>query len=430
MNMRAVTNVILSVLAALGMTLVEASVTDIVTIASGADRYSRPKLNNNNEIVWAQTSEDVTTIWSNLREQVSYGSFGVPDNTPDINDHGEIIWRFGDGGQGPDGIESNLRGLIYYEEGGAIDPYYDTQRINNYGEIIWSKSLWSTGYRAEEIWSNERGRLTYSPQYAINRQTAINDSGEVVYVSYSAVTGNTYDILSTERGPVTNDPMWEWQPDINNSGEIVWAQKIPEVGNLQKWEIWSNIKGQITYNNVNDEFPSINDEGEIVWQHWDGNDYEIVSNIRGHITDNDVEDIRPDINNLGTIVWLSNNRKTIVGMYSVSETKVVIDINPQKYPNIINLKAGGFVSVAVLTTGEIDALQLDPGSVKFGPDEVLATRYRVKDVDRDGDEDLVMYFRIQQAGIDCSNTEATLLGELYDGTQVVGTDYIKTKNCH
>ena len=117
-------------------------------------------------------------------------------------------------------------------------------------------------------------------------------------------------------------------------------------------------------------------------------------------------------------------------MLSVWVTKLGIDIIRQNERNIINRKAGGFVSVAVLTTGEIDALQLDPGSVKFGPGEVLATRYRVKDVDRDGDEDLVMYFRIQHAGIDCSNTEATLLGVLYDGTQVVGTDYIQTKNCH
>jgi hypothetical protein len=398
----------------------------ITTVASGAERYSRPKISNDAEIVWSQRAGETSTVWSNQRGQISFGHL---DNDPDINDEGEIIWRFGDGGQGPDGIQSNIRGLIYSEQGGALDPYYDTHRINNTGEIIWSRSLWPTGYRAEEIWSNYRGRLTYSPEYAINRETAINNNGEVVYRSYLGPTGNTYDILSTERGEITSDSMWEWHPDINISGEVVWSQKIPEVGDTQKWEIWSNKKGRITDNNVNDEFPSINDEGEIVWQHWDGNDYEIMSNIRGQITDNNVDDLRPDINNLGTIVWMSNNRKAILAMYSVSDTTVIIDINPQKSPNVINLKSGGFTSVAVLTNGEIDALQVDPGRAKFGPGAAMATRYRVKDVDRDGDEDLLMYFRIQQAGIDCSSTEATLIGALYDGTHILGTDYIHTKNC-
>lgn len=428
MNKKAATTLILSLFTALGIVLSGVSVADIVTIASGADYYSHPRVNNLDEIVWSQTAVGHSTIWSDKRGQVSFGVYHERENSPDINDVGEIVWRFGDGGQGADGIESNIRGLIYYEQGGAFDPYYDSNRINNSGEIIWTKSLWP-GYRAEEIWSNERGRLTYSPQYSNNRQTAINDSGEVACVSYLGATGNTYDILSTERGPITDDSMWEWQPDINNSGEVVWAQKLPEAGDRQKWEIWSNKKGRITDNNVNDEFPSINDEGEIVWQHWDGNDYEVVSNIRGQITDNNVDDLRPDINNLGTIVWLSNKRKAILAMYSVTDTTVIIDINPQKAPNVINLKSGGFISVAVLTSGEIDALQVDPGRAKFGPGEAMATRYRVKDVDRDGDEDLLMYFRIQQAGIDCSNTEATLIGALYDGTHILGTDYIQTKNC-
>ena len=398
----------------------------ITTVASGAESYSRPKISNNAEIVWAQKIGETRTVWSNQRGQIS---FGYLDNDPDVNDKGEIIWRFGDGGQGPDGIQSNLRGLIYSEQGGAFDPYYGTHRINNTGEIIWSRSLWPTGYRAEEIWSNERGRLTYSPQYSNNRQTAINDSGEVVCVSYLGATGNTYDILSTEHGPITDDSMWEWQPDINNSGEVVWSQKIPEAGDAQKWEIWSNKKGRITNNNVNDEFPSINDEGEIVWQYWDGNDYEIMSNTRGQITTNNVDDIRPDINNLGTIVWLSNNREAILALYSISDATVIIDIYPQKTPNIINLKSGGFISVAVLTNDEIDALQVDPGRAKFGTGGSMATRYRVKDVDRDGDDDLLMYFRIEQAGIDCSDTEATLIGALYDGTHITGTDYIQIKNC-
>ena len=113
----------------------------------------------------------------------------------------------------------------------------------------------------------------------------------------------------------------------------------------------------------------------------------------------------------------------------ISEKVVTIDIKPGKEPNIINLKSGGFIPVAILTEGEFDALQVDPDIAKFGPSEAIAERYKVKDVDRDGDEDLVLYFRIQQTGIVCSDTRATLTGELYNETPITSTDSVQTKNC-
>jgi hypothetical protein len=109
--------------------------------------------------------------------------------------------------------------------------------------------------------------------------------------------------------------------------------------------------------------------------------------------------------------------------------EVAIDINPGKNPNIINLKSGGFVNVAVLTEGDFDALQVDPDTTKFGPDHAVIARYRVKDVDSDGDDDLLLYYRILQTEIACSDTQATLTGELYDETPITGTDSVQTKNC-
>jgi len=120
--------------------------------------------------------------------------------------------------------------------------------------------------------------------------------------------------------------------------------------------------------------------------------------------------------------------------FSVEATAVsvpaLIDIMPGKYPNIINLRSGGLVSVAALTDGTFDALQIDPATTRFGPSETVAVRYQAKDVDGDGDVDLLLKFRIQQTGIVCSDIEATLNGKLYDGTLVTGTDSIQTKNCH
>jgi hypothetical protein len=124
-------------------------------------------------------------------------------------------------------------------------------------------------------------------------------------------------------------------------------------------------------------------------------------------------------------------RSTIAGNVTTTPIPplVIIDVAPGKHPNIINLKSGGFVRVAILSQGIFDAIQVDPTTTKFGPSEIGSIRYKVKDVDYDGDEDLLLSFRIQQTGIVCSDTEASLIGELYDGTPITGTDFIQTKNC-
>jgi hypothetical protein len=270
-----------------------------VIVASGAQSYTKSRINNNGEIVWAQQNGGVSQVWSNLRGQISVGP---NDHDPDINDRGEIIWRFGDGG-GPDGIMSNVRGLIYLSPGNGapIDPYYDSHRINNNGEIIWSSN--------EEIWSNTGGQLTHSPMLTFNRETAINDSGEVVYASYRINSGPpetiTMNILSTTRGFITNDSFFNFKnhPDLNNAGEVVW---------IQDGEIWSNLRGRITFSNGTAFSPSINNNGEIVWAQNDGNGYEIYSSTRGQITKNTTNDLYPHINDLGVITWLSDNGKSIM----------------------------------------------------------------------------------------------------------------------
>ena len=99
MKKKAATTFILSLFTALGVALSGVSVADIVTIASGADYYSHPRVNNLDEIVWSQTAEGHSTIWSDKRGQVSFSVYHKRENYPDINDMGEIIWRFGDGGK-------------------------------------------------------------------------------------------------------------------------------------------------------------------------------------------------------------------------------------------------------------------------------------------------------------------------------------------
>lgn len=118
-------------------------------------------------------------------------------------------------------------------------------------------------------------------------------------------------------------------------------------------------------------------------------------------------------------------------------TTVAIDIKPGSDPNSINPTLGQKISVAILTAASFDALDVfyaleaDPLSIKFGPDEATEFHGRghVKDVDEDGDLDLLLHFDTQDTGIACGDIDATLTGMTFGGEAVAGTDTIVTVNC-
>ena len=101
---------------------------------------------------------------------------------------------------------------------------------------------------------------------------------------------------------------------------------------------------------------------------------------------------------------------------------VPIDIKPGSDPNSINLKSKGVVPVAVLTTDDFDASTVDPGIVQFAGAQPL--RWTLKDVDGDGDEDLLFHFKTQKLVLNESSTEATLTGETIGGMCIEGTDAV------
>ena len=110
---------------------------------------------------------------------------------------------------------------------------------------------------------------------------------------------------------------------------------------------------------------------------------------------------------------------------------VDIDIKPGTDPNSINLRANGKIPVAILTTDTFDATQVDWESVLFGPEGATEVHERshIDDVDDDGDMDVVLHFYTQDTGIACSDTKATLTGQMFSGESFVGTDTIETLKC-
>ena len=106
-----------------------------------------------------------------------------------------------------------------------------------------------------------------------------------------------------------------------------------------------------------------------------------------------------------------------------SVEQVEIDIKPGSYPNSINLKSKGVVPVAVLTTEDIDAITIDPDTVKFAGASPL--RWTQEDVDNDGDMDMLFHFKTQELNLDENSTEAMLTGETFGGDGITGTDEVR-----
>jgi hypothetical protein len=87
---------------------------------------------------------------------------------------------------------------------------------------------------------------------------AINNSGEIVYLDVH-VTGFKNDVVSTQRGLLVTGSQNLGFPDVNDDGEVVYAEPIGEPG-PNPWSVISLIRGIVGPGNV----PRINDRGDIV----------------------------------------------------------------------------------------------------------------------------------------------------------------------
>jgi hypothetical protein len=115
-----------------------------------------------------------------------------------------------------------------------------------------------------------------------------------------------------------------------------------------------------------------------------------------------------------------------------------IDIRPKNAKNKIRPRSKNAVRVAIITTNtadgepvDLDATQIDPRSIRIGPNEARVIRHheKIKDVDKDGDPDLVVWFKPRKTGVQCGDTELTLTANTYAGAFFRGTDIIKTVGC-
>jgi hypothetical protein len=122
--------------------------------------------------------------------------------------------------------------------------------------------------------------------------------------------------------------------------------------------------------------------------------------------------------------WLLASDDPIRGRLLVpAPASLTIDIKPGSFPNSINLKSKGVVSVAILSSSTFNVVDVDVNTVMFAG--AVPEKFAYEDVNSDGVADLVLHFRTQDLHLTDSSTEATLTGKLRNGTSVTGTDSVR-----
>jgi hypothetical protein len=108
--------------------------------------------------------------------------------------------------------------------------------------------------------------------------------------------------------------------------------------------------------------------------------------------------------------------------------QVDIDVRPYNRHNRVIPWSSGLLPVAILGSADFDALQVDLATVRFGPSGASPFHRLAwaRDVNRDGYTDLLVMFRVRDAGFARGDTEAVLTGSTYDMQAFEGTDSITT----
>ena len=130
------------------------------------------------------------------------------------------------------------------------------------------------------------------------------------------------------------------------------------------------------------------------------------------------------------INWGGNSQGGSVRVFSARQ-EIDVDIKPDADPNSINPNSRGVIAVAVLTTASFDASTVDVDSVSFGVsgNGDAPLRSALRDVDGDGDDDLILHFKPQGTGIECGTSALYLKADTLSGQPIGGLDGVLTVGC-
>jgi hypothetical protein len=102
---------------------------------------------------------------------------------------------------------------------------------------------------------------------------------------------------------------------------------------------------------------------------------------------------------------------------------VSIAVRPGSEKSPINIKSNGVVPVAVLGSNTFNVKQVNVSSVRFGPAQATAAKFKVTaDINKDGFSDAVFFFETQSLGFKAGDTMGVLNGQTAGGQPFTGTD--------
>ena len=217
--------------------------------------------------------------------------------------------------------------------------------------------------------------------------------------------GGVYNISSSPT--VTNCILWNNSPDQINNYES--SNPVVSYSDIEDQYIGlNNINADPRFADpINGDFhlltgsPCIDAGSDNAVPEWLTTDFEGDDRIMGAAVDMGVDEFAP----MAAII------------------QVTIDIKPGSDPNSINLKSKGVVPVAVLTTDDFDAGEIDPATVVFAGAE--PERWTTCDVDDDGDLDMLFHFKTQELDLTEDSEDATLTGKTTDDHEITGTDSVR-----
>lgn len=121
----------------------------------------------------------------------------------------------------------------------------------------------------------------------------------------------------------------------------------------------------------------------------------------------------------------------VASLQKSAAIRVTIDVKPGDTPTTLEPKRQGMVPIAVLSTKDFDAAQIDPDTARAGATgiEASAFKYMLEDVDRDKDVDLLMLFRVADLALTCQSKGVTVKAKTDKGQDIEGTEMVTMVGC-
>lgn len=119
-----------------------------------------------------------------------------------------------------------------------------------------------------------------------------------------------------------------------------------------------------------------------------------------------------------------------MGAYPPDLVEAAIDVKPGSDPNCVNSDGHGVIPVAILSTADFDATEVDPATVTLDGQPVQTVGKtgrllaRAEDITGDGLDDLVVQIQDVESTYNETSTLAVLVGTTFGGVPVQGTDSI------